>query len=174
MLIVPLICIAMCNYLVLQPHQSINQFTPSFWTPSVGEIVLAFFSTLPLDTPVDPNPPTPRSVSVNSSTCTAGTMEICSRINWAMRSPMETSKSSEPKLKRTTPTFPRSVFCYVIQYCSWDRFVCWLRYINSGEWHEPCEHINHVMCHLIWTYNRHPQLRRRNQSSSWRQVHCNN
>ena len=113
-----------------QPHpNTVNQSVHSiFWTPSVGLIVLAFFSTLPsllsfFDTPVDPNPPTPRSVSVNSSTCTAGTMEICSRINWAMRSPMETSKSSEPKLKRTTPTFPRSIYCYVIQYWLFDRLI---------------------------------------------------
>lgn len=78
-------------------------------TPSVGEIVLAFFSTLPtILTPVDPNPPSPRSVSVNSSTCTAGHMEICSKINCAMRSPISIWKSSVPKLKRTTPTLPRS------------------------------------------------------------------
>ena len=49
-----------------------------------------------LDTPVDPKPPAPRSVSSKSSTSTTSGVAIFSKINCATRSPCLMTKSSLP------------------------------------------------------------------------------
>lgn len=58
--------------------------------PSIGHTPISLTNPHQLDTPVEPKPPAPRSVALNSSTsCTSG-VAMRSSTSWAMRSPFST------------------------------------------------------------------------------------
>ena len=109
--VMEIITYILLNYNTKKNTRSLNSGTKKRWShkPMLPSHYYLYKFALTLHTyfPVEPNPPTPRTVSLSSATSSNSTLKNGTTTNWATFCPGLISRTTSPSLWSATFTSPR-------------------------------------------------------------------